>query len=319
MHARQLVPASLDRLAALQAGVVDREQALGCGLTRHVIDRLTTSGLWRPLARGVYHVASNEPSWQSVAWAGLLLGGDGARLGPRASAFLHGLIDREPAPVDVLVPASKRVRVSGPWVFVRERPDARPVRTIGFPPRLTVETSILDLCAAGTETDVVSLTTKAVQQRLTTAARLRKALAVRGRQRHRRLLQDLLSDVAEGAESPLEVSYLRDVERSHGLPKGLRQTSRAGLMYLSDIGYDQYAVLVELDGRAGHEGIGRFRDMSRDNALAARGFTTLRYGWFDVVDHPCAVARQVAEILAQRGWLGPLRGCRRCSRLSVVD
>ena len=319
VHARQLVPSALDRLAVLQAGVVSREQALGCGLSRHVIDRLTASEQWRPLARGIYLIAPLAPSWHSLAWAGVLLGGDDSRLGPRASGYLYRLLDREPTPIDILVPAARQVRTSGPWLFARERAGVRPFRTVGEPPRLTVETSVLDLCAAGTETDVVSLTTKAVQLRLTTTSRLRTALAERSRQRHRRLLQGILSDVAEGAESPLEVRYLREVERAHGLPKGRRQKSRAGLPYLTDVGYDEYGVLVELDGRAGHEGTGRFRDMKRDNAFAIRGFTTLRYGWFDLTEQSCAVARQIAAILVSRGWPGLLQPCDRCSRLNVID
>lgn len=43
-----------------------------------------------------------------------------------------------------------------------------------------------------------------------------------------------------------------------------------------------YGLLIELDGRIGHTGDGRFRDMRRDNAAATDGLATLRYGWHDV-------------------------------------
>ena len=87
--------------------------------------------------------------------------------------------------------------------------------------------------------------------RRTTAARLLRGLRQRSRHPRRRLLRDLLGDVVQGAESPIELRYLNDVERPHGLPKGDRQQSRLGLPYCSDVGYDAWTLLVELDGARG--------------------------------------------------------------------
>lgn len=137
-------------------------------------------------------------------------------------------------------------------------------------------------------------------------------MSERNRQPHRRLITDLLADVEAGAESPLEVSYLTQVERPHGLPRGTRQQRRHGLPYVSDVGYDEYALLVELDGRLGHDAAGRFRDMNRDNRFAMVSWTTLRYGWFDVAERPCDVAMQVGAALIARGWAGLPTRCRRC-------
>ena len=129
----------------------------------------------------------------------------------------------------------------------------------------------------------------------------------------------MLDDVAVGAESALELLYLRDVERPHGLPVGSRQMSRLGLRYCSDVGYDEYRILVELDGQDGHAGTGRFRDMRRDNRFAARHHTTLRFGFFDVVNHPCAVAGLVWSVLADRGRLDPFRHCPRCRQVPLSE
>jgi hypothetical protein len=65
--------------------------------------------------------------------------------------------------------------------------------------------------------------------------------------------------------------------------------------------YEQYAVAVELDGRAAHPGDLRWRDIRRDNAAAADGVITLRYGWLDVSQRPCLVAAQVTECSASAG------------------
>jgi hypothetical protein len=122
-----------------------------------------------------------------------------------------------------------------------------------------------------------------------------------------------------GVESELELRYLRDVERAHRLPEGNRQCYRGALRHRSDVGYDAFALLVELDGRLGHEGAGRFRDYRRDNDFALRQLLSLRYGWFDVVDRPCAVAFQVGSVLVSRGWRGVPERCDRCRNAALAD
>ena len=319
VRARQELPVALTQLAEAQAGVVSREQIHLLGGSDAVTERLLREGWWRALARGVYHTAGSRPTWNGIAWAGVLIGGDRARLGPQASGFLHNLVDKAPQPVDVLVPAGRSARVAGEWRFSRERPGARSSRSVTTPPHLTAEDTVLDLSAATSESELVALVTKAVQSRKTTPRRLLAAMDERRRYRHRRLLADILGDVAAGVESPLEMKFLRQVERPHGLPRGNRQQSRCGLPYMSDVGYDDYRVLIELDGRTGHEGVGRFRDLNRDNQFALIEWITLRYGWFDVAYRPCLVAFQIAAALVARGWNDMPTRCFRCLNVPDLD
>jgi hypothetical protein len=233
-------------------------------------------------------------------------------VGTTSIRFSPWLVSEPPRPIDVLVPSDRRVQVTGPWVFQRERPGVRSPGSVASPRRLKVEDTVLDLCAVATPGGVVALVTTSVQRRLTTPSRLLAVLEQRHRYRHRTLLMNLLRDVAQGAESPLEVAYLRGVEQRHGLPRGDRQVSHAGLPYCSDVAYERYLVLVELDGRDGHLGVGRFRDMEKDNRFVLRHYVTLRYGWFDVLEKPCQVASQVAAALVDRGWESSPRRCPRC-------
>jgi hypothetical protein len=184
--------------------------------------------------------------------------------------------------------------------------------TRGSPPRVCVEDAILDL-ADDSAVDLAQIITwagNAVQLRRTTPAQLRRALDRRPRIRRRRLLGELFDEVAAGARSPLERRYLNDVERAHGLPSGIRQAGQAGTEV--DVWYRDFGLLVELDGRRGHEGLGRFRDLRRDNRATTRGLATLRYGFADVAGAPCLVARQVAENLFLRGWSGTIEPCPHC-------
>jgi hypothetical protein len=134
-----------------------------------------------------------------------------------------------------------------------------------------------------------------------------------GRLRHRPLLCDLLGQVREGVQSPLELRYRRDVERAHGLPSGARnrpeRVGGTGAPRYRDVRYRGYSLVVELDGEAAHPLELRWRDRLRDNDTALAGDMTLRYGWVEIVTRRCLVAAQVAGGLRRGGWSGEPRGC----------
>lgn len=310
--------ARLLELAAAQEGVLSRTQAVQFGLGRHVLQRLVVQGRWQRLAPGIFLTNNGDPSWPALAWAGVLHAGEGARLGGLAAAYRHGLIDEPPELIDILHPHGSRLKNTGRWRFHQERRDVRLAAATGSPPRTMIEDTVLDL--AGTRLggcdrrDAVHWLTTAVQRRLTTPERLLATLEVRGRIAERGELSQILADVSDGAQTPLEYHYLRDVERAHGLPQGKRQAPARteGRRQWRDLRYEEFHLLVELDGQTGHTGSDRFRDYRRDNAALAAGDATLRYGWHDVRHQSCQVAGQVALLLAKGGWKGQPIRCPRC-------
>lgn len=307
----------LRELAYAQSGVLSVGQAEQLGLSRNSVARLVRSRRWRRIGPSLLFVHDHEPAWLALAWAGVIYAGPDARVGGQAAAHLHELSDHPPDEITILIPHQRRLRPRPPWVFQRERPGVRSDRSPGDPPRLTVEDTVLDLCVD--RESAVHWVTAVMQRRRTTPSRLRTAIMDRRHVPNRRFLVDLLADTRRGAESPLEVQYLRDVERGHGLPHGRRQIRRTLFGDRHDVGYEEFALIVELDGRLGHDGMGKFRDYRRDNAAATGGLLTLRYGWADVAGNPCGVARQVAEVLIQRGWAGLPSRCSRCTRLGEND
>lgn len=311
--------ADLRGLARAQANVVSREQAQGHGVSDRVIARLVDQHLWRRLAGGVFLTIDVEPAFPSRSWAGVLLGGPGARLGGLAAARLHGLADADPDPVTVFVPHRRQLVHRQGWDFQRERAGARDPRSVGDPPRTTVEDTVLDLCATARPEDVVGWVTVAVQRRRTTPTRLRRALEARRRHPCRALLETMVADVAAGAESPIEILYLRDVERAHGLPDGKRQQPTGRRRGWRDVLYISFGVVVELDGRLGHDELGRFRDMDRDNLAVLDGLSTLRFGTGDLAGRPCEVALHVAHVLQRHGWRGVPTRCPRCARVPAQE
>lgn len=112
---------------------------------------------------------------------------------------------------------------------------------------------------------------------------------------------------------------MTSVVRAHGLPVPTTQVRRrvAGRVTYTDVDFSPHPVLVELDGRLGHDTRAeRFRDHRRDNGNAEEGRTTLRYGAEDCGDDPCAVAVQVAAVLRRAGWGGDAVACGPRCRLA---
>jgi hypothetical protein len=175
VYERQVPSPELRRLADWQDGVLTREQALAHQLSPKAVDRLVSDGHWRRLTSGLYLTGAIEPTWRSLVWAGVLIGGDSAQVGGRAAAHLEGLIDQPPATILVLIPHAQRLPDRSPWLFRRDAGGYRmPGR--GDPPRISIADAVLDLCARSDAAEVVGWLTSAVQRRLTTPERLRRAL-----------------------------------------------------------------------------------------------------------------------------------------------
>ncbi len=313
---RHLLPSAEHReLAELQSGILTREQAVAHGLSDNALRNFVDEGWWQRIRPGLFHTANAALEWRALAWAGVLQGGDEARLHGLSAAYEMKLISTPPSPITVAVSNSRQVPWDPRWHFHRSR---RLGPTRGTLPRSTTEDTVLDLICANPDS-MAGYVTDAVNQRVTTIPRLREAAGGRAGLPRRAQLDLLLADVGEGNQSPLELLYYRDVERAHGLPKGRRQVRQANNTVV-DVSYEPASgggsLVIELDGRRGHSGAGAFRDMHRDNYQAERGVLTLRFGWADYTSRPCEVARQVAARLAGLGWTGQLRPCRACQRSS---
>jgi hypothetical protein len=232
---------------------------------------------------------------------------------------LDGLVSGQARPIHLTVPSGHQVTpLAGVVLHYSGRLDEarHPART---PPRTRIEETVLDLAgAAGSLDDALGWVLRACGSRRTTPERLAAALALRARVRWRTELSATLGLAAEGVHSLLEYRYVHRVERPHGLPTGRRQrlVVRALQRQYQDVTYQEYGLVVELDGQAAHPAEARWRDARRDNAATAVGRGTLRYGWADVTERPCFVAGQVGGALAARGWTGVLRRCGRSCGLA---
>jgi hypothetical protein len=234
-------------------------------------------------------------------------------LSHETAAELQRLTDKPAETIHVTVPGQRHIAAIRGVSLHRSRRAVDAVQRDSSPPRTRVEETVLDLTqAAANFDDVCGWVTRAFARDLTDEPRLRAAMRHRPKLRWRADLHALISAAASGDHSVLEYRYERDVERAHGLPEPVRQAPFAG----PDSGrgrrdrvYREYGVVVELDGRLGHGPEDQWWDKARDNAAAADGNQSLRYGWAHIRWNPCATALQVARVLRIRGWDGWPRPC----------
>lgn len=299
----------LERAARERGGVLTRAQLLALGADDAWVERRVLSGAWQRVLSGIVVPWSGPIPWEARAWAAVLGAGEGAVLSHHSAAYLHGLVEQPPSVLDVTLPHGRRAGYASDVRIHRRR---HPSPSSGRPPRTWLADTVVDLVASSeSDGEAVGWVTAAARKGMN-ERELARAIERRARFRRRPLLLDLVAEVADGVESPLELRYRRDVERRHGLPAARLQVRDevGGLSIRADGIYDGLGVRVELDGRLGHPGGRTDADTWRDNAvLLERHEITLRYRWVHVTAQACGTAAQVAAALARGGWSGHLRRC----------
>lgn len=288
-------------------------QASALGLCEKAVRRLVAEGVWERTAPGVFTCRPGATDLRKRAWAAHLAVGGESAIGGDAALALVGL-PRTAEIVELWVPPDLQRRSAG--FIVRRDHLGRLAHARGTLPLIRPVDALVDVGQYLPDEELVALIADAVRMRRTSLGELARVLDDRPRVHQRRRFRALVGDMG-GIESGLEYAYRRDVERAHGLPKARRAVS-VSVGTRSDVLYDDYAVLVELDGRVAHIG-GAFRDLRRDNRHSGAGYVTLRYGSFDVRARCCEVAWQVGRVLGSRGWPGPVTRCPKCRTASDSD
>jgi hypothetical protein len=291
-----------------QCGVVSRRQVLAAGGDDLLIARKLRRREWARVHPGVYVDHTGPLTWEQRAWAAVLYAAPAALAG-RSALRAHRVRGHEShKEIHVAIRHGRQVRPR-PGLRIERLHDFARVALLNLsPPRVRVEHALVRVASTAPTDDLaVAVLADGCQSRRTTAARLAAELEASARLPRRGLLRAIVGDVASGALSVLERRYLVDVERAHGLPHGRRQQPEGRVQ--RDVDYPAQALLVELDGRLGHEwSADRWADLDRDLDAATAGRLTLRAGWGQVL-RPCRLARVVAAVLAARGWSGAPHAC----------
>jgi len=251
---------------------------------------------WQVVHQGVYATHTGPIGYDDQLLAALLYAGPEAAWSHYTAAEQLGLLKPDRGrPVYVTIPERRRI-TSRPNLVIHRDEHWADRLALAVPPRRTPADAVLDVVSITRSLEqAAAVIAEACQSGRVSPADIARALADRPRLRHRRSLQPILADVAAGSHSLLELRYLRDVERRHGLPTGLRQRGVDGTF--TDVFYVGFELVVELDGRLHLVPRQRWRDLDRDNRATLRAEATLRYGWLDVTSRPCQAAVQVLQVL----------------------
>ncbi|RUP41298.1 MAG: hypothetical protein EKK60_01585 [Gordonia sp. (in: high G+C Gram-positive bacteria)] len=305
---------ALQALLEFQSGVITRQQVFDCGLDSAFVRSMLRRGRWVRVSPGVYITHTGPRAWRQRAWIAVLSVERGALSHQSAICAANADAPRG-GPIHLVV--GRKCRAPRfPGVVVHRCADLEErVHWNAAPPRVRIEHAVLDVAAeASREVDKIAHLADAVQARLTTADRLLAALAVRGRYPRRRFTQAVLSDIAQGTCSALEHGYLTKIERQHGLPGPRRQSpTTVGRHGYRDVEYDEWGLLVELDGLLHITARARDNDLERDlDAAVGEDRRSIRLGWGQVYERPCSTAGKVATMLGRLGWPGAFTRCPRC-------
>lgn len=271
------------RAAAVEAsrdygGVLSRSMLRGLGFASFDIRREVRQGRWQVIGFQSVATHTGDLGDTAQAWIALWNTGIGCATLDGASALIAaGLTGWSERHVHVSVPRGAQcphpdgVRVHRVRRLVGESSDT------GMPRARPEYAAVRAAHWAASDRAAATILAMAVQQRLTTAERLRVAdLAIGGRTR-RAFLTRIIEDIADGAHSLGELDFTAMCRR-HGLPPPDRQvvrTTAAGRCYL-DARWPG-GLVVEIDGSGHRQGVAVMDDNLRQNEITLGADRVLRF------------------------------------------
>jgi very-short-patch-repair endonuclease len=292
------------RLAESQHGVVARRQVLGIGLTRHMISGRLAVGTWRTLYPGVYRLRGAPQTWYQRLMAACLAAGSDAVASHRAAANLWGLGEFGD-PVEVTVPAQRRVRLPDVTLHRATRLSSGEICRVHGIPATVVSRTLIDLATVLDKSGLEAAVDRALADRLVASERLHRSLEAAGRSGRKgaghlaRILEQRIS-MKRLPQSEFELRLLRLLER-HRLPAPIcqhRVRLSSGRWAYLDFAYPDALLALEADSYRHHSSLSDWsRDRVRNNELLALGWRVLPVTFSDLGARPAMIADQVARAL----------------------
>lgn len=280
-HSRQDRDRILDevgRLGRRQGGVVSRAQAYAAGLTRGEVRAQVRARRWQRVWSRSLCIHTGEVSPTGRQWAAVFEGGDRAMLDGAAALVASGLEHYDVEALRVSVPRGvKPLRGNGLDIRRTRRWRNEDRAAAGVPRTRVPVAAVRAAMWAASDKQASLLLTMSVQQGMTTAELLGAALLDVRRDRRLALLHTVVLDLIGGARSLGELDFAAACRR-HGLPEPSRQTVRKGKdgRYYLDVCWEDFGVVVELDGIHHTWAVNVVPDALRQNEVTLGDSTVLR-------------------------------------------
>lgn len=291
-----------------QGGVVSRDQLRAAGITGHEVAAHLRAGRWRAVHTQSVAVHTGPLPYVGELWAAVFEAGDRGCLDGSSALIASGLQHYTEDTIRVSVPRGVLVR-RAPGLDVRQTRRLRPedLAAHGIPRTRSDVAGVRAALWARSDKQAALLITMSVQQGLTTAERLgAQAVKVR-RDRRRMLVTTVVADLLGGVRSLGEHEFARECRR-RGLPEPSRQAvrrSRDGRWYL-DVCWDQWGVVVEIDGIQHEWATNLVSDALRHNAVTLDRAVVLRLPLLGLRVAADEFFAQIIEALVGRGCPMPV-------------
>jgi hypothetical protein len=292
------------REAVTNDGVITWAQLHALGVTHSLARRRVHAGSWTRPHREVYVIRDLvRDQVRTSARAAMTAGPDGALASHLLAGHLHRLQGLPTLVVPELVVAKAIGGYSTSGLVVHRADIIESARwpVQGFAAS-SVARTLADLSPRLTLEELVSAMDSALNAGTVTKVELADICLRWARRPGVELLTRATPLAAVGSGSPLE-SRIRLVIIGGGLPAPALQIVVVvnGREYRIDMGYLEYQVAIEGDGRDPHElPEALFNDRRRQNALSNAGWLPLRFTWADVINRPDYIVATVAEALSNR-------------------
>lgn len=290
-------------LADVQGGVVSRDQLRSLAITRHEVVAHVAGQRWRPVHTQSVAVHTGPLPMLGRQWAAVFEGGGRSCLDGASALIAEGLGHYTEDVIRVSVPRGVVVRRAA-GIAVRQTRRLRPedLVPIGVPRTRPDVAGVRAALWARSDKQATLLLTMAVQQRLTTPERLgAQALTVK-RDSRRLLVTMVIGDLLGGVRSLGEHEFAHECRR-RCIPEPSRQVLRRspeGRWYL-DVCWDEWGVVVEIDGIQHEWATNIVSDALRHNAVTLERAVVLRLPLLGLRVAPDEFFAQIRTALAGRG------------------
>ncbi|WP_374457203.1 hypothetical protein [Nocardioides sp.] len=247
---RQRIIDELAEVAGRQGGVISRRQAYRAGLTRGELRAQVRAKRWQRVWTRSICLHTGEVSLAGRQWAAVFEGGDRAMLDGESSLIASGLKNYESTALRVSVPRGvKPLRGTGLDIRRTRRWSVADTAAAGVPRTRVPVAAVRAAMWAKSDKQASLLLTMPVQQGLTTAELVGRALLAVRRDGRRELMHAVVTDLLGGVRSLGELEFARECRR-RGLPEPDRQVVRRGKdgRYYLDVHWDDFELVVEIDG-----------------------------------------------------------------------
>jgi very-short-patch-repair endonuclease len=278
-------------------------QAYDVGITRAQIRAHVRARRWRRIGSQTIALATGQLAADAMFWAAVFEAGPRAQLDGESALIAAGLTGYRSDSIRVSVPRGAKVRrARGLDIRQTRRWDADDKVSTGVPRTHSPVAAVRAALWARTDRQAALLLTMSVQQGLTTAQDLGVAALRIKRDRRRRLLHDVILDLAGGVRSLGELDFARECRR-RGLPEPSRQVVRRGRdgRYYLDVAWEEWRVAVEIDGIHHSWAVHVVSDALRQNAIVLQDMLVLRLPLLGFRVEPDAFFAQIEEALVSRG------------------